>query len=102
MSTLGRTIRRLREENSWTQAKLGEKLGLAESTISLYEADKREPDIATIKRLALIFYVSTDHLLGHSQDKNFIVREDLPPEALDRITEFTEFMRIKYGKNKPR
>lgn len=102
MSTLGRTIRRLREENGWTQAKLGEKLGLAESTISLYEADKREPDIATIKRLALIFYVSTDHLLGHSQDKTFIAREDLPPEALDRITEFTEFMRIKYGKNKPR
>ena len=100
MPTLGSIIRRLRDDNGLTQAKLGEKLGVAESTISLYESDKREPDVATIKRLADIFYVSTDYLLGQSESSVFFVRESLPPEALDRIEEFTEFIRVKYGKNK--
>lgn len=100
MPTLGNIIRRLRDDIGWTQAKLGEKLGVAESTISLYESDKREPDVATIKRLADIFYVSTDYLLGQSENKPLFVRENLPPEALDRIEEFTEFMRIKYCNKK--
>ena len=66
MSVLGSNIRKLRENRGLTQAQLGEKIGLAESTISLYEAGKREPDNATLARLADFFGVSVDYLLGRT------------------------------------
>ena len=50
MSMLGQNIRKLRENRGMTQFQLGEKMGLSESTISLYEAGKREPDAATLER----------------------------------------------------
>jgi transcriptional regulator with XRE-family HTH domain len=101
---IGSIIRKLREDSGWTQAKLGEKLGVAESTISLYESDKREPHIATINRLADIFNVSADYILGRSVDRTPVARRDgeflydLPPEALERIQEFKEMLLLKYGK----
>jgi transcriptional regulator with XRE-family HTH domain len=99
LATLGSIIKRLRENRQYTQSKLGEKLGVAESTVSLYEADKREPDVATINRLADLFDVSTDYLLGRTEDRP-APDADLPPEALDKIEEFKELMRLKYGKDK--
>lgn len=64
MSYLGENIKKLRISHGLTQAQLGEKIGVAESTVSLYEAGKREPDIETIKQIANFFGVSTDDLLG--------------------------------------
>ena len=98
MATLGNVIRRLRDNRGWTQANLGAKLGVAESTVSLYEADKREPDLATLNRLADIFHVSADYLLGRTEDRRDGPDADLPPEALERIEEYKELMRLKYGK----
>ena len=65
MSVLGDNIRQLRDARGLKQAQLGDMLGLAESTISLYEKGKREPDVATIKKMAKIFDVTTDLLLGY-------------------------------------
>ena len=42
---------------------LGEKINVAESTVSLYENGKRQPDYETIKKLADFFGVTTDYLL---------------------------------------
>ncbi len=67
MSMLGENIRLLRDKQGMTQVQLGEKIGLAESTISLYESGKREPDIDTIGKLADFFGVSTDYLLGRDK-----------------------------------
>lgn len=102
MSTFGSSVKKIRKTRGWTQAKLGEQLGVAESTVSLYEAGKREPDIATINRIADLFLVSTDCLLGRTEYQDFIVQhigrllEDLPPEALKRVEEYIELLRLKY------
>lgn len=45
---------------------LGAKLTLAESTISGYETGNRDPDLEIVNKLADIFEVSTDYLLGRS------------------------------------
>lgn len=60
----------LREKHGLTQAQLGEKIGLAESTISLYEASKRNPDLDTINLLADFFHVSIDYLFGRTNKPN--------------------------------
>ncbi|CQR73349.1 HTH-type transcriptional regulator Xre [Sporomusa ovata DSM 2662] len=69
MSTLGINIRRFRDKFGLTQSQLGEKIGVAESTISLYESGKREPDLATLQNIANFFKVTIDHLLGRVDEE---------------------------------
>ena len=56
--------RELRKKAKMTMKELGKAVGLAESTISLYETGKHEPDLDTLRRFADIFGVSVDYLLG--------------------------------------
>lgn len=62
-------LRELRISKGFTMKQVGLALGLAESTISLYETGKREPDIATLGRFADLYGVSVDYLLGRVDDK---------------------------------
>lgn len=64
MSTFGQRLRGLRERAELTQRDLAKRLSLVSSTISQWESDKRAPDSATLQRLADIFGVSVDYLLG--------------------------------------
>lgn len=64
--SLGDRLRQLRQEKGLTQAQLGAYFNLAESSISLYESDKRSPDYATLIRLATYFAVTADYLLDYS------------------------------------
>lgn len=57
-------IRELRKKRGITMKELGKVLGVAESTISQYELDKRQPDNKTLLSLADFFGVSVDYLLG--------------------------------------
>lgn len=62
------TIRALRKEKNLTMKELGKMMGVAESTISMYENGYREPDAKTLIRLADFFSVSTDYLLGRTEN----------------------------------
>jgi len=63
---LGQRIRNLRKEKKMTQQELANKLNLAKSTISQYENNVNEPDNDTIRKIADVFDVSVDYLLGRS------------------------------------
>ena len=67
---LGQRIRQLRIEKNMTQAQLARQFNLAESTISLYENNKRSPDYEVLQEMSLFFNVSTDFLLGQSTQKS--------------------------------
>lgn len=58
-------IRILRRRRKISMKELGQIVGVAESTISLYETGKREPDLKTLQILADYFGVSVDYLIGH-------------------------------------
>ena len=60
-------LRELRLAKNITMKKLGDDFGLAESTVSLYENEKRQPDFCTLTKLADYFNVSTDYLLGREE-----------------------------------
>lgn len=62
----GDRVRTLREARGWTQAELGERLNLSQSTINRYENDARSPDIETLCKVADVFGVSVDFLIGRS------------------------------------
>lgn len=59
-------MRKLRKACGLTMKELGRSVGVAESTISLYETGKHEPDIQTMLRIAAALGVSVDELLGDS------------------------------------
>jgi transcriptional regulator with XRE-family HTH domain len=63
-------LKTLREEKGWTQKELAEKLGLAKSTISLYEIEKREPNTEITIKIADLFGISVDELLRGTHFKN--------------------------------
>lgn len=56
-------LRELRKEKGLTMKELGEIIGVAESTISQYETEKREPDFETLLKLSEFFDVSTNYML---------------------------------------
>lgn len=59
-----RRLENLLEENNLTQRKLSTELHIAPSTLNGYLRRNREPDFATLIKLARHFKVSTDYLLG--------------------------------------
>lgn len=69
--TLGKRLRVERLKRQWTLEDMKNKLGLkGHSTYSNYEYDKREPDNETLVKLANLFDVSLDYLLGKKEDNN--------------------------------
>ena len=57
-------MRDLRRSKKITMKELGRIVGVSESTISLYETGKHEPDLQTMGRIADALGVSVDELLG--------------------------------------
>ena len=59
-------IKDLRKEKGYTQAHLAKMLGVARSTVSMWESSPQEPDNETLGKIADVFGVSTDYLLGRT------------------------------------
>ena len=63
-------IRDLREDKDLKQAELGEMLGISQKTISDYEIEKTEPTKEIWIKLAQYFNVTTDYIMGNSNNPN--------------------------------
>lgn len=65
----GERLRTLRKEKNLTMKDLGKKFSVAESTISGYEIGNRKPDMQMLQQIADFFDVSTDYLLGRTDER---------------------------------
>ncbi|NLK71696.1 MAG: helix-turn-helix domain-containing protein [Clostridiales bacterium] len=54
----------IRKEKGYSQQKLAEKLGVSRSTISMWEIGSSQPDNEMIIKIAEVFGVTTDYILG--------------------------------------
>jgi len=61
---IGERLTQLRKKTKMTQEQISKKLGIHRGTYANYEANKREPDYKTLQKLADLFGVTTDYLLG--------------------------------------
>ena len=64
---LGEKIKELRISKKLTQATLAKRLHLSASVISSYEMSHRQPSYDVLVRMARLFNVSTDYLLGRDE-----------------------------------
>lgn len=66
----GERIAEQRKKLGLNQEELAGKIGVSRSALSLYEIDRREPDLETVKKIASLFGVTTDYLLGLAKGGN--------------------------------
>lgn len=69
MVDFGATLKRLRLEAGYTQQQLADKLRVTKSVVSYYELQERYPSPEILIKLASIFHVSTDYLLGLDKEE---------------------------------
>lgn len=68
MATFGERLRELRAKNDIMQKDLAIKLEITPRALRLYESDSREPNLKVIHFLVEYFNVSSDYLLGLTDD----------------------------------
>ena len=64
-------IKQLREENSWTQLELAQKMNCAISSIAMYEKGARKPSMEVLIKMADIFNCTIDYLLCKTDVRNY-------------------------------
>ena len=57
-------LKDLRKSRKLTQSQFADMMGVSQATVTFWENGKREPDLATVVKLADFYDVSTDYLLG--------------------------------------
>ena len=70
MASFKEMLKYLRIRENLSQSELADKLGVAKSTISMYEVGKREPDFETLEAIADLFNVDMNFLLGKDGSEN--------------------------------
>lgn len=73
---LSEVIKHYRKALNMSQANLAEMIGMSQQAVAKWESGKAEPDSATLKKLASIFGITVDQLLGNTK-----LEDDWPPEA---------------------
>lgn len=61
---LSNNLRKLREQNQYSQAELARSVQVAQSTIAMYETEERVPNAYVLMRLSNFLWVSCEELVG--------------------------------------
>ena len=65
----------LLEENNMTQTQLAKMIGTSNVTICRYSTCERVPRLDVVAKIANVFNVSIDYLLGNSENRNINISE---------------------------
>lgn len=94
MVNMGEKLKSLRTEKNLTQKQVADRIGLAISAVSSYESGSRYPSYDVLVRLAHIFHVSTDYLLGMTDKRNVDVT-GLSDDEIELVSQLVEMLRRK-------
>jgi len=114
---LAKRLKMLREKHGYLQKFVADKLGIRSNTLSGYETGTRSPDPEMLVKLAELYNVTTDYLLGitdipfvdnEQNRKNAIIEKiktefsdadlmfkDLSDMSADQLEEVYEFIKFK-------
>jgi transcriptional regulator with XRE-family HTH domain len=96
-------LKELRKEKKLSQEELGEVINVSGRTISYFEAGERTPSPEILSKLADIFKVSVDYLLGRTSlrsddaEQIIILVKDLPGQAINEIKDHINYIRHKHN-----
>ncbi|ARM74294.1 TPA_asm: transcriptional regulator [Listeria monocytogenes] len=101
----GDRLKQLRKNNNKTQEDISKILGVSRGAYSHIENGRNEPDMETIVKLASIFGVSTDYLLGINNNSLVDtiaahIDPDATEEEMEEILAYIEEKQKEYGNEK--
>ena len=91
---MGEKLKSLRIEKNLTQKQVADRIGLAISAVSSYESGTRYPSYDVLVKLARIFHVSTDYLLGITNTRNIDVT-GLRDNEIELVSQLADMLRNK-------
>ena len=94
MVNMGEKLKSLRIEKNLTQKQVADRIGLAISAVSSYESGTRYPSYYALVKLARIFHVSTDYLLGITNTRNIDVT-GLRDNEIELVSQLVDMLRNK-------
>lgn len=80
MEMRGDRLRKIREDHNYTQEQLAELLDIGQTQIWRYENGKSAPNSDILLKIASFFNVSTDYLLGLSDEPKGYFEVELTPD----------------------
>ena len=90
---MGKFIKKLREENNYTQKDIGDKLGISDNSVSKWERGINAPDIYYLQTLAELFQVTVKELLnGERNFKKKEIKSDI------KVLEIKMYLQMLTGK----
>ena len=92
---MGDKLKSLRIEKKLTQKQVADRIGLAISAVSSYESGSRYPYYDVLVKLARMFHVSTDYLLGITDKRNIDVT-GLNDNEIELVLQLVEMLREKH------
>ena len=90
MDDFVKRLQQLLEKNDISQRELAKKVGVSEVTISRYMSGERNPRIEIARKIAEVFGVTTDYLLGGADEKQAAESAETAREK--KLKEFLEMM----------
>lgn len=87
-------LKDLRKNAGLTQQQLGSQIGVTKSVVSYYELQERIPSPEVLIKLAAVFHVSTDYLLGIEKSAVIDV-SGLKDEDIRMLEQMASYMRQK-------
>lgn len=81
MVDFSQRLKKLRTDKHLTQAQVAKRVGVTASMVSSYETDIRLPSYEVMMRLADLFGVSVDYLLGREEKRLLDISELTDAEA---------------------
>lgn len=87
VSGLSKRLHMSRINSELSKKQVAEIIGVSESAIGLYESGNRQPSLVSLVKLASLYKVSTDYLLGcEPMDPDVISLKGLSPDQRKVLT----------------
>ena len=95
MQDFGKRVKELRQRAGLTQQQLAERILVSKAAISNYELYERNPSPEILIKLARVFHVSTDYLLGVEEKIQVLDISDLTDEDVEVLEQTAALLRKK-------
>ena len=89
-------MRNLRDSQGWTQDDVAERIGISKTAYRSYELNLRRISVDVLMRLADLYGISMDEMLGNSVRANpslNVIHGDFTDEQLQKIQKFANLVR---------
>lgn len=84
---IGERIAMLRKERGWNQQQLADKINVSQSTLAMWETDKRRPNTDALNDLADIFNVSLDFLMYRTNKRRYYELTDKDTKDIAKLAQ---------------